>query len=155
MRPATKKLPCSARVIVVPSAELALPVRASVRKAVIIDDAVLWTRLPPDIPPPFILRVRAEIVRRPYLPSCDGRREASKGPTAVGSQACLRGIPLAQFHLRSGDDGLCATFDSKLLQDGGHMRLYSRFRNIEFICNLLVEQPIRQHHQDADLLWRQ
>ena len=35
------------------------------------------------------------------------------------------------------------------------MRLDGRFRHAEFVGDLLVEQPFRQHHQHADLLRRQ
>ncbi len=45
--------------------------------------------------------------------------------------------------------------DAELGQDRRELRLHGRLGNAEFIGDLLVEQPLRQHHQDPHLLRRQ
>ena len=80
----------------------------------------------------------------------DGRLPAG-GLTAP--QSTVAGWPAAI--LDGGDHRLRAALDAELLQDGGDMRLDGRLRDAELVGDLLVEQPLRQHHQHPDLLGRE
>jgi hypothetical protein len=59
---------------------------------------------------------------------------------------------LSLLYSRRGDDGLGAAVDVELLQDRRVVRLHRRLRDRKLIGDLLVHQPVAQHHQHADLL---
>src|SRR6516162_7915060 len=60
--------------------------------------------------------------------------------------------PLAQFQFRGGNHCLGATVHAELLEYRGDVCLHRRFRYPELIGYLLVEQALRQHHENANLL---
>src|ERR1700751_153689 len=62
---------------------------------------------------------------------------------------------MGQFDLRRRNDRLGPALDPKLLQDRRDVGFHGRGGDAERSCDLLVGQPLREHHQDANLLWGQ
>src|SRR5581483_3254275 len=73
-----------------------------------------------------------------------------------GCDASIEPPPLAgRADAVDGDHRLRAAVDAELLQDGGDVRLDGGLRHAELEGDLLVEQPLAQHHEHAHLLRRQ
>src|SRR4051795_10791537 len=106
------------------------------------DRKISLTRTAPGEPP----RNRCRFA---FIPGTVARRAGSERLGSGGGRAQRRA------DLRGGDHRLGPALDPELLQDRRDMRLDGRLRDAELVGDLLVEEPLGQHHQDPALLRRQ